>query len=67
METNTTEHFLLHCGVHAGPMNIFKQEMSRLGAGFTMKEILHPVGTLQSSVLHALETYLVDCHMTDKI
>ena len=63
----TTEHFLLHCSVHTDKRKKLKTSLSKLDLDFNIFNILNPSKAEQSSVFKALEVYILDCQMSDKI
>ena len=64
---NSTEHFLLDCSIHMVARQKLSNSLSREDIIFTINNILYPSKALQSSVFRALETYILDCQMSDKI
>ena len=64
---NTTEHYLLDCSVHGRARFKFSGALQRIGVTLEMKNVLFPSKALQTSTFLALETYLLDCQMADKI
>ena len=64
---NTTEHFMLHCNVHREARTQLSNVIQGSGMQMSINDILFPSKALQTSSFKALETYLLDCQMTDKI
>ena len=64
---NSTEHFLLDCSVHSVARRKFSSALFHEDTEFNIFNILFPSRALRSSTFKALETYLIDCQMTDKI
>ena len=64
---NSTEHFLLDCGVHSVARQKFYSASLWKDISFNIRNILYPSKAFQTSVFLALETYILDCQMTDQI
>ena len=64
---NSTEHFLLDCGVHLVARQKLSGAISREDVDFNIQNVLYPSKALRTSTFKALETFLLDCQMTDKI
>ena len=64
---NSTEHFLLDCGVHTVARQKFCSASLWKDISFNIRNILYPSKAFQTSVFLALETYILDCQMTDQI
>lgn len=63
----TTEHFLLDCSVHEAHRATLRAAVTGVGMSFTVVNVLSPSKAARSSVYKALETYILDCQMSDKI
>ena len=64
---NSTEHFLLDCSVHLVARQKLSSAISSEDVDFNIKNVLYPSKALRTSIFKALETFLMDCQMTDKI
>ena len=64
---NTTEHYLLHCRVHREARTTLSNVIQGSCMQISINDILFPSKALQTSFCKALETYLLDYQMTDKI
>ena len=64
---DTTEHFLLHCGVHGEARKRLSDVILRSGGQMDICTLLFPSKALRTSTFMALESYILDCQMTDKI
>lgn len=63
----TTEHFLLDCGEHGTHQTVLRAAITKVGTAFSLENVLNPSKAARTSVYKALETYILDCQMSDKI
>jgi ribonuclease HI len=63
----TVTHFLTECSMHKEHLIKLKSSLTALNINFITREILFPSKSLGASVFKALETYILDCQMSDKI
>ena len=64
---NTTDHFLVKCCDFTSARLKLYNVLVREGVDFNIENILYPPKALQPSVFGALENFIIECRMTDKI
>ena len=64
---NTTDHFLVNCNDFILARQKLYNVLVREGVDFNIGNILYPPKALQPSVFGALENFIIECRMTEKI